>query len=121
MRLLSQANLRGLGPLRTNYKGHTPDDAFYITRKQYKGRAPSGDEKAAWRALMDSARRQNGFLIESEDESEAGDEEEQLADDNEIESGSTEAEDSEESGGDEESGTEEERDSYADALEEIEP
>ena len=122
MQLLSQANLRGLDPLQTNAARHTPDDAFYITRDRYRRPAPWGDEEAAWRTLMDSARRQNGLPIKCEDVTEADDEEERLTHDEGIQGGSMESEeDIDEDDSNEESETEEQDEAYADALEEIEP
>ncbi|RMY75469.1 hypothetical protein D0863_02568 [Hortaea werneckii] len=69
MKILAGADLRGLDPLQQDYNRDTPDDCFY----RYRGlncsavRASFEEEEAAWRTLMDSARRQNGLLIDCED------------------------------------------------------
>ncbi|KAI7378615.1 hypothetical protein KC336_g19362 [Hortaea werneckii] len=70
MKILAGADLRGLDALQQTEDGFTPDDCFY----QYRDitcaavRAPFEEEEAAWRTLMDSARRQNGLLIDCEDD-----------------------------------------------------
>ncbi|KAI7203346.1 hypothetical protein KC316_g1095 [Hortaea werneckii] len=70
MKILAGADLRGLDPLQQDkVGGETPDDCFYRYRDIYCGavRAPLEEEEAAWRTLMDSARRQNGLLIDCKD------------------------------------------------------
>ncbi|OTA40007.1 hypothetical protein BTJ68_00202 [Hortaea werneckii EXF-2000] len=70
LKILAGADLRGLDPLEQDKRGNTPDDCFY----QYRDincdtvRAPLEEEEAAWRTLMNSARRQNGLLIDCEDD-----------------------------------------------------
>ncbi|KAI7253514.1 hypothetical protein KC319_g528 [Hortaea werneckii] len=68
--ILTGADLRGLDPLQQTIRDLTPDDCFYQYRDiSYAAvRAPFEEEEAAWRTLMDSARRQNGLLIECEDD-----------------------------------------------------
>ncbi|KAI6914028.1 hypothetical protein KC318_g804 [Hortaea werneckii] len=70
MKILAGADLRGLDPLQQNAEGDTPDDCFYRHRDVNGApvRAPFEEEEAAWRSLMDSARRQNGLLIDCEDD-----------------------------------------------------
>ncbi|KAI7553381.1 hypothetical protein KC331_g1267 [Hortaea werneckii] len=70
MEILAGADLRGLGPLQQDKYGGTPDDCFYRYRDFHCSavRAPFEEEEAAWRTLMDSARRQNGLSIECEDD-----------------------------------------------------
>ncbi|KAI7264429.1 hypothetical protein KC343_g585 [Hortaea werneckii] len=69
MKILTRADLRGLDPLQLNEHCDTPDDCFYKYRNiSFAGvRAPFEEEEAAWRTLMDSARWQNGLLIDCED------------------------------------------------------
>ncbi|RMY22457.1 hypothetical protein D0867_02698 [Hortaea werneckii] len=70
MKVLAGADLRGLNPLQQDEQDLAPDDCFYLYRDFYYGavRAPFEEEEAAWRSLMDSARRQNGLLIDCEDD-----------------------------------------------------
>ena len=70
VKILTGADLRGLDPLQETRQGYTPDDLFYQYHDIYCGavRAPFEEEEAAWRTLMDSARRQNGLLIECEND-----------------------------------------------------
>ncbi|RMY70130.1 hypothetical protein D0863_06001 [Hortaea werneckii] len=70
MKILVGADLRGLDPLQQVQRGLTPDNFFYRSRDFHCAavRAPFEEEEAAWRTLMDSARRQNGLLIDCEDD-----------------------------------------------------
>ena len=70
MKVLAGAELRGLNPLQQGEQDVTPDDCFYRYRDKYFAdvRASLEEEEPAWRTLMDSARRQNGLLIDCEDD-----------------------------------------------------
>lgn len=70
MKVLTEADLHGLDPLQKTKRYHTPDDCFYRYRDISCAavRAPLEEEEAAWRTLMDSARRQNGLLIDCTDD-----------------------------------------------------
>ncbi|KAI7214522.1 hypothetical protein KC333_g5969 [Hortaea werneckii] len=70
MEILAGADLRGLDPLQQTKNDLTPEDCFYRHRDAncVAVRAPLEEEEAAWRTLMDSARRQNGLSIECEDD-----------------------------------------------------
>ncbi|KAI7487802.1 hypothetical protein KC351_g2384 [Hortaea werneckii] len=69
MKILAEADLRGLDPLQQTKQDLLPDECFY----QYRDincvavRAPFKEDEAAWRTLMDSARRQNGLSVEHKD------------------------------------------------------
>ncbi|RMZ06183.1 hypothetical protein D0862_04716 [Hortaea werneckii] len=65
MKVLAGADLRGLDPLQQTKGDLTPDECFYRYRRTNftANRAPFEEEEAAWRTLMDSARRQNGLSI----------------------------------------------------------
>ncbi|RMY62881.1 hypothetical protein D0865_00193 [Hortaea werneckii] len=70
MKILAGADLRGLDPLQQDQYGDTPDDCFYRDRDFHctAVRVSFEEEEAAWRTLMDSARRQNGLLIDCTDD-----------------------------------------------------
>ncbi|KAI7330547.1 ribonuclease T2 [Hortaea werneckii] len=70
MKVLTEADLHGLDPLQKTKRYHTPDDCFYRYRDISCAavRAPYEEEEAAWRTLIDSARRQSGLLIDCEDD-----------------------------------------------------
>ncbi|KAI7346086.1 hypothetical protein KC320_g8049 [Hortaea werneckii] len=70
MKILAGADLSGLDPLQQDQDGDAPDDCFYRYRDFNFAavRAPLEEGEAAWRTLMDSARRQNGLLIDCQDD-----------------------------------------------------
>ena len=72
MHLLARSDLHGLDPLQRNECGRTPDDCFFRHRDDTRAitRSTSKEERKAWIALMDSARRQNDVIVELEDEDE---------------------------------------------------
>ncbi|KAI6882658.1 hypothetical protein KC360_g5360 [Hortaea werneckii] len=74
MKILTGADLRGLDPSQQDQGGSTPDDGFYLFRDMncVAVQAPFEEEEAAWRILMNSARRQNGLSIDCEDDESLG-------------------------------------------------